>query len=546
MHLFKRPYKGIDLPDRFTCPFCYTPHPLTLLAAEECVEYIESREDWREELSHGKMFGLMVVESQSGELGFITAFSALLGGTNRDEWFVPPIFDMLEPNGYFKQEERAISEINIQISRAMAGETVLELEGKLCRRESEGRQEVEQLRLIFKEAKESRERRRREGRLSPEQLDELSRESQFQKAELKRLERSVKVEVEACRAAVMPYREEIARLKQERKERSAKLQQWLFDQYVVRNGDGEESTLAAIFSGTAQKVAPAGAGECTAPKLLNYAYLNNLRPITMGEFWWGDSPKGEIRHHREYYAACKGKCEPILNFMLQGLDVEPNPLEKSKEREPIVDICYEDEWLLVVNKESGVLSVPGKGVDNSLLTVLRKRYEGQCEIFATHRLDMATSGLLLFAKREDVYKELQRQFSAREIHKRYIAILEGHLECDKGVVDLPLIADYLDRPRQKVNFESGKPSITEYEALGEFKEKGRVFTKVALYPHTGRTHQLRLHAAHPLGLNAPIVGDELYGRSSERLMLHAEYIKFRHPVSGEKIEVSCEFNCKFC
>ena len=323
-------------------------------------------------------------------------------------------------------------------------------------------------------------------------------------------------------------------MKEERKRRSATLQRWLFEQFKVLNAGGCEKSLLDIFAAHSGIVPPGGAGECAAPKLLQYAYLNSLVPIAVAEFWVGESPQGEVRRDGCFYGACKSKCEPILGFMLQGLDVEENALEKGGDISRI-DIVYEDEYIVVVDKPSGVLSVPGIMGGTSVQQWLRDEYLHSNELFVAHRLDMATSGLLVAAKSMEVYKELQRQFAGREVEKQYTAILEGVPRQSEGVIELPLAADYENRPRQKVDYVAGKPAVTRYNVIDTLECDGRRCAVVCFEPITGRTHQLRLHAAHKDGLDCPIVGDALYGTAGERLMLHASRITFVHPVIKEQL-----------
>ena len=342
------------------------------------------------------------------------------------------------------------------------------------------------------------------------------------------------------------FETEIEQLKTERKERSAALQRKLFEQFRMLNVRGEVKDLYTIFEQTVQKVPPAGAGECALPKLLQYAYLHQLKPLAMAEFWWGDSPKNEIRHHGYYYPSCKGKCEPILQHMLQGLKVDENPLLNSIHEDEELEIVYEDEWLVVVNKPTGMLSVPGKEEDrDSVYHRLKKKYPDATGPMIVHRLDMATSGLLLVAKTKEVHQHLQAQFTSRSIKKRYVAVLDGAtatvektvpLPGRAGRIELPLCLNPLDRPRQIVSREHGKEAITEYRIISESEK----YTRIAFYPLTGRTHQLRIHAAHPEGLGCPILGDELYGKKADRLYLHAEYIEFRHPISGKILRIQKE------
>lgn len=317
---------------------------------------------------------------------------------------------------------------------------------------------------------------------------------------------------------------------------SQDLQLWLFHQYQLLNARGETKDLVDIWQNYYDRpklrekfpLPPGGTGDCCAPKLLQYAYQQNLKPVCMAEFWWGQSTKEELRQHLNYYPACRGKCKPILTWMMEGLDVDVNP-ETLGFPHLEVKTIYEDDALLVVDKPSGMLSTPGRVEEYSVETIMRQRYP---DSFIAHRLDMWTSGLLLVAKSLEVYRSLQEQFVKHQVKKRYIAVLENLEILDrldvlekKGTISLPLRPDPMNRPRQIVDHEHGKRAVTDYEFQNE--------NTVALYPQTGRTHQLRIHCAHPEGLGRPIKGDELYGTKADRLYLHAEQIWFRHPITGE-------------
>lgn len=537
-HSFQTSIAGIELPRLFTYPFHYTPHPLCVMAAGEVQAYINKQTRWKEELDKGKMFGVLIVRTSNGQTGYLAAFSGNLCGSNSHSFFVPPVYDLLKPDGFFKIEEEQISAINHQIGQLQNCDRYLELQQKMERETASSQQALSEARKVLKAAKEKREQRRLHRPNENEQAT-MIRESQYQKAEFKRLERYWKEQISEIKTELESFSSQIEALKAERRNRSAALQQKLFQQFNFLNAKGETKNLCAIFEETVQKTPPAGAGECAAPKLLQYAYLSGLSPIAMAEFWWGESPKTEIRHHGYYYPSCRGKCEPILRHMLQGLDVEPAPSERYSLSQNMPEILFEDQWLLVLHKPEGVLSVPGKSEEQSIYSLLRARYPEATGPLVVHRLDMATSGLLLAAKTQEVHRHLQAQFENRSIKKRYIALLDGILPEEEGVIDLPICPDYLDRPRQMVNEELGKTAITRYQVMD--RKNGQ--TRIAFFPLTGRTHQLRVHAAHPLGLNCPIVGDELYGRKAERLYLHAEYLEFIHPVSGQRmvIEKKAEF-----
>lgn len=538
LHRFTTSITDIPLPERFTYPFCYTPHPLCILAAKEVQSYLTRQTAWKDELRQGKMFGVLIVQTEHGETGYLAAFSGILAGKNLHPFFVPPVYDLLQPQGFFKIEEENISSINRNIRQLENDKAYAALSAELARTIQSAENILATAKAQLKEAKTAREQRRKEKELNAQEEAELIRESQFQKAEYKRLERSWKARITTLQTQTEDWERRISALKSERKTRSAALQQKLFEQFGMLNYRGEVKNLCEIFGQTVHKTPPAGAGECAAPKLLQQAYLHGWKPIAMAEFWWGDSPKTEIRHHGHYYPACKGKCEPILQHMLQGLQVEENPmLKRMQVPSQNLEIVYEDPWLSVINKPAGMLSVPGKEDAVSVYSLMREQYPEADGPLTVHRLDMATSGLMLIAKTKRVHQNLQAQFKNRLVRKRYVALLEGIVPKDKGTVDLLLCLNPLDRPRQMVHTEHGKPAITDYQVLERLDGKR---TRIAFYPRTGRTHQLRIHAAHPLGLHCPIIGDELYGEKADRLYLHAEYLEFTHPITGETVRITKE------
>lgn len=538
LHHFTRSIAHIALPDKFTYPFHYTPHPLCVMAADEVQVYLQHQAQWQDELQQGKMFGVLIVQTTEGEIGYLAAFSGILAGKNIHPYFVPPIYDLLQPDGFFKKEEEHISAINHRIRELEEDTSYQKCRQALEEETARCSQLLSQAKAKLKAAKELRDCRRQTEQLSESEQAAMIRESQFQKAELKRLERSLKEHLSSLQKETDTYVSQIEALKNERKSRSTTLQQQLFEQFRLLNARGEVKDLCSIFAHTVHKIPPAGAGECAAPKLLQYAYFHHYRPVAMAEFWWGDSPKAEIRHHGHYYPACKGKCEPILQHMLQGLQVEENPmLKRMQVPSKNLEIVYEDPWLSVINKPAGMLSVPGKEDAVSVYSLMREQYPEADSPLTVHRLDMATSGLMLIAKTKRVHQNLQAQFKNRLVRKRYVALLEGIVPKDKGTVDLPLCLNPLDRPRQMVHTEHGKPAITDYQVLERLDGKR---TRIVFYPRTGRTHQLRIHAAHPLGLHCPIIGDELYGEKADRLYLHAEYLEFTHPITGETVRITKE------
>ncbi len=518
------------LPESFTNPFCYAPCGIVQVAGRELMEYLDSREEWREELDRGKMFGVLVVRNSESELGYLCAFSGNLAGQTQHEHFVPPIFDLNSTETFFRVEESRISEINAEIKALESDAELVNLKSQLAIQSSESAQKIAEYRAIIKSSKIQRNAIR-QTTSDQDIISKLTKESQHQKAELKRIEHREAQKISLLESQLSTHTNKISELKSLRQTLSQELQQRLFESYIIHNFKGDKESIFSIFKRERGVLPPAGTGECAAPKLLNYAYINSLIPIAMGEFWWGESPMGEVRHHGEYYTACKSKCEPLLNYMLTGLNVESQSQNYAINRD--VKILYQDSWLAVVDKPAGMLSVKGKGGDISVESLLSALFPYASEAKVVHRLDMDTSGLLVISFNADVYRELQRQFAMREVTKEYVAILDGTLPNDAGTISLPLRPNFEERPRQMVDYISGKEAITNYRVISHTNTQ----TRISLTPHTGRTHQLRVHCAHTQGLNSPIVGDRLYGKPSRRLMLHAEKIAFRHPITREVIGV---------
>ncbi|WP_302406926.1 RluA family pseudouridine synthase [Leyella stercorea] len=577
---------SVPSPRQFTYPFCYDVDPLAEAASEELQHYIATTGLMSAEKGCGKMFGVLVVEykDEEGALqrGFLAAYSGLLGGRNDWQYFVPPVFDAQQPDGHFKRTEREISAINREISAIEHDPQYLQSVAQHEETMKRLQAEVEAFKVEVDAAKARRDARRKSGEpLSEEEQAEMVRESQFMKAELRRRRKAME---QAESTFHNPHATLLKSLQLQRKQMSDELQRWLFAAYRMLNAKGEERDLIDIFREYTHAMPPAGAGDCCAPKLLQYAYQHRLRPVCMAEFWWGESPASEIRHHLHYYPACRSKCLPILTHMLKGLDVAPNPLaQKRHTAEPRV--LYADEYILVVDKPAGMLSVPGKADDSASVSVeeyfannSKLKIQNSKFLKAAHRLDMDTSGLLVLARTEQAYVELQRQFASRETVKRYEAVLCGvpkHTTPHStfrsdvpepitqnskfktqnsstqpngclGAISLPLIADINDRPRQRVDMEHGKPALTLYNIVEvraadantavayTTKKADKSLTLVHLYPKTGRTHQLRVHCAHPQGLACPILGDPLYGTErADRMYLHAAELTFRHPITGE-------------
>jgi tRNA pseudouridine32 synthase/23S rRNA pseudouridine746 synthase len=544
---------AVGLPERFTFPFYYKPHPLAVLAAAELQDYLETQTELRhnfglaagtEEMVIGKMFGVLVVEDDDGKVGYLSAFSGKLAGTNDHPRFVPPVFDMLSENSFFLKQQEIIDRVNRQIEEITIDEEYRRLKHELEQFSLISAQEISALKTQLKLNKDIRMDLREEKRntLDTEKYvlfeAELVRQSLYDKHLLKTLANKWKELLDDTRTKLASFDKRLQALKQERKERSAALQDQLFQQYTFLNKEGKTKSLKEIFEATAFGKPPSAAGECATPKLLQFAFANGYRPLAMAEFWWGASPKSEIRKHKQFYPACAGKCKPILAHMLEGIRMEENPFLLPAAENISLEIIYEDELLLVVNKPAGLRSVPGIDIDDSVYSRLKSMLINT-EPRLVHRLDMGTSGLLVVAKTPQAHKYIQRQFLDRTVIKRYTALLSKVLEKEEGEIKLPLRADLFNRPLQMVCFESGKKSLTRWKVV----ERNIATTKVHFWPHTGRTHQLRVHSAHELGLNAPIVGDDLYGTSAERLCLHAAYISFVHPATKERLsfEVSENF-----
>ena len=518
-------------PPRFTFPFCYEPHPLCLQAAAEVQRYIASEDRWRDEISRGKMFGVLVVGAPGGGMGYLAAYSGQLCGRNDWPFFVPAVFDILQPGGHFKEKEAEISAINARIAELEAAGG----EAEAQRRLDETRQACEAEEASYKAAMAEAKLRRDALRAGGADEAALARQSQHMKAELRRMKRRhAEAVAEAGRAHAEAGRE-AAGLRADRRRKSDELQQWVFAQFRMLNAKGQRRDLNDIFLAETGGAPPSGAGECCAPKLLQCAYEHGLKPLCMAEFWWGESPKAELRRHLHYYPACRGKCLPILRHMLQGLDVDPDPLRANDDGR--LETIYEDSWMAVVCKPPGMLSVPGRTGRRSVESVLRAQWGGDAEPYMVHRLDMDTSGLLVVAKSEKARRLLQAQFEGRKVKKRYVALVEApRLAASEGRISLPLRPDHMDRPRQVVDREAGREAITYWRAAGQRGGHARV----VLHPLTGRTHQLRVHCAHPDGLGSPILGDALYGRRADRLYLHAESIELCHPATGRPLNFKAE------
>lgn len=535
--------QNLALPPRFTFPFYYNLHPLAAKAVERLQAQLTTTNyghdfgiDRKERLGAiGKMFGVLVVQDNSGKIGYLAAFSGKLGNSNDHLGFVPPVFDLLEAQGFFRREEIEINDLTLAIEKLEASEELSKLTSAFQSLQKHWEDKIAETLQNNKRAKALRAQLRakfvgdEQGFL--ELSEELAKQSMHESRRLKELKKTAQLELANFKLKIEQAKLEIDELRLQRAAHSADLQRRIFERYTFLNAKGDAKNVLELFAGSP----PAGAGECAAPKLLQYAYLHQLKPICMAEFWWGMSPDSEVRVHGNFYPACKSKCEPILGHMLQGLDVDPNPITAIHPAKEL-NIIFEDDWIVAINKSPEYLSVPGKNPQPNCLEDLKKRYPEADGPLLVHRLDMSTSGIMLAAKTKLMHQRLQRQFVLRKVQKAYIAILEGNLKQTDGEVKLPLRVDLEDRPRQLVCYEHGSFAHTSYQVLSS--ENGQ--TRILLYPKTGRTHQLRVHAAHHLGLNCPIKGDDLYGKKADRLYLHAAQLGFFHPEHNTWIELSCE------
>ncbi|ACH64603.1 ribosomal large subunit pseudouridine synthase A [Aliivibrio fischeri MJ11] len=547
---------GYTLPEKFTFPFCYEPHPLCELAAEELQRHLGAQQEWHHNFglsgdksnAIGKMFGVLLVKAPTGEIGYLSAFSGKIADSNHLPHFVPPVFDMLEEDGFFKTELAEITEINATIKQLEANPQLSHLTTSIQSETTASLQQIEMQRQVMIEGRKSRKAQRAAAEItaqdgtqkSAEELEQLKvvlgKESVKEKNTLRDIKLIWDEKLNALQYQLNELEDALNELKTKRKNLSNGLQKKLFQQYKFLNTHGIEKDLNDIFKDTPNQIPPAGSGECAAPKLLQYAFAHGFTPLALAEFWWGIAPKSEIRQHKKFYASCQSKCQPILGHMLDGIEMDDNPLLINPAEGKDLEIVYEDEFMVVVNKPADFLSVPGKNIHDSVYARIQQRYPDATGGLIIHRLDMATSGLLVLGLTPKAHKRLQQQFINRTVEKRYTALLDGVLEQDEGLITLPMRGDLYDRPRQLVCFEHGKPAETTYQVIERKESK----TKVYLYPKTGRTHQLRVHCAHYLGLNMPITGDGLYGKKANRLHLHAGYLSLIHPITKEPMEFNVE------
>ena len=545
-HPFESSLEGISVPKAFTYPFFYTPHALVELASKELQNHLEANDlrhnfglgNHEDLVEQGKMFGVLVVRNQDGHLGWLAAYSGKLH-EEVEGYFVPPICDIHAAQSFYKKGENELNAMSAEIQAKENNPERLKSIAKVNERLADIKEHLRKGRADLKEAKKARQKYR-------ETVAKVMSESDFEKVKDRLAQESIQGQVafkhrskawieeqEKLEATLEEYAREIEAMKEVRKAKSNQLQREIFDHYVFLNASGEEKVLSQCFPDFDLRHPPSGSGDCAAPKLLQYAYQKGLSPVCMGEFWWGSAPVKEVRKHKYFYPSCASRCRPILGHMLQGLNVEENPLLTFGKDKPM-PVVYEDDDLVVVNKPAGLLSVPGVDIEDSALVRVKHMYPEATGAILLHRLDMSTSGLLMFTLNPKANKRMQRQFIKRQVNKTYIADVVGTLEAEEGIISLPLAPDYYDLPRQMVCHKTGKPSETKWSVVA--RNKGT--TRLAMKPVTGRTHQLRVHCAHPEGLGLPMVGDELYGVIGERLHLHAHKLEFQHPTTKELITIT--------
>ena len=569
--LFKQNITEFPLPERFTFPFYYQPHPLCLIAAEELQESLTRQSAHYHFAEQGKMLGVLLVINAQGEVGYLSGFSGKLtlnhhsqrsANTAKSDLinFVPFVFDSTRPTAYFQQEQSSINLLNNKISAMESNHNLIDQQTRLVEIASASQQAISLQQNKLAEQRQLRKSQRSEGQKSFSESEfsllkvQLAKESVRDKNSLKALKLVWQQRIDNTEFEVKQRLNEINVLKKARKNRSIDLQQYLFQQYQFLTIKGETKNLTELFTDTAfhqrYGVPPSGSGDCAAPKLLQYAFKQRFKPLALAEFWWGKPPKSAIRQHKNFYSACIGKCQPILTHMLKGMLIDDDPLSVSDIAEDALTIIYQDDDVAVVNKPSGLLSVPGKNIVDSVFTRMKQKYPNATGPLIVHRLDMSTSGLMVIALTKEANQHLQQQFIKRTVEKRYVALLEGEFDVamdgdylKSGEIDLPLLVDFDDRPRQMVCLDSGKSAQTYWQSIPALQGQQAKTTRVHLYPKTGRTHQLRIHCAHTSGLNMPIVGDDLYGKPAERLHLHAGLLVFKHPKTEKTIrfEVATDF-----
>ena len=550
--------RGDALPTAFTFPFHYTPHPLCVRAAAIVQQHLQETG-----IREGKMFGVLVARTKPAQemqaalanaeqLVFLAAYSGQLRGSYTHPWFVPPVVDYLRPDSHFQQEQAAIVDLTRRMEALSASSELRDARERLATL-------LQQRDAAVAAAKQASDRSKAMPH-DPGDADYI-RLRQHLKADIHRAKQLHSDAIAAIEQQLQAHHTMRRALFEERRRRSEALQQWLFEQFAMLNALGERKNLIEIWnareatlsptassaaptvSSSARVLIPSGAGECCAPKLLQAAYELGLQPLAMGEFWWGPSNPMRYRQPGAFFPACHSKCRPILSHMLRGLRVEADPTGHYEQALRPVRILWEDDQLAVIEKPEGWCSIPGRSDQANLFDEALRLWPGIEGSVIVHRLDQDTSGVMVLAKTPRTHRALSQQFERREVEKQYIALLEAPVAQREGTLSLPLGPDLDDMPRRCVDFAHGKEAVTRYVVLGTEVRNGQTVKRIAFYPQTGRTHQLRVHASSPQGLNAPILGDRLYGHLADRLYLHAAQLTFTHPVSGERLhfELPCPF-----
>ncbi|MFD0991981.1 RluA family pseudouridine synthase [Tenacibaculum geojense] len=548
---FKTNISNLEIPKTINYPYNYTPYKIAQVASEELQCYLESEIVFKHnfgiknnnENALGKMFGVLVVQNSKGKIGYLAAFSGKIDNSQVHNYFVPPVSNILSDYNFYRKSEDKISDITNQIETITNNPEYIKVKAEFENLTNIHEQILASEKIKIQQKRQIRRSnyKKKKQLIDRKELKKLQQEMNQQKLNEDFFLNEYKIyldqKIKPIKEAYDFYNQPLDKVLSKRKKLSAKAQEDIFDSYNFINAKKEEKSLKDIFSQHKTNI-PAGAGDCCAPKLFQYAFKNNLSPIALAEFWWGKPLKTSIRKHKNYYPACVGKCKPILSHMLSNTNVSNNPLTNKLSMKIDLDIIYEDDVLLVINKPEEFLTVSGTEIENSIHSIVRQKYPTATGPLIVHRLDMSTSGVLLIAKEKSIHKALQEQFINRSVKKRYLAELDGILEKNEGTISLPLKVDFHNRPQQMVCFKQGKNATTHFKVLSVKNNKTRLY----LYPITGRTHQLRMHTAHPLGLNTPIIGDDLYGKRANRLHLHAESLTCKHPVTGKTMNFSAPCN----
>ena len=545
------------LPERFTFPYYYSPHPIADIAASELQAQLKAM--GVDESALGNLYAVLVVRNAQGELGYLSAFSGLelqpqLVNSLSEFPFVPAIFDSIKYQQTHQNDFENLAKITEQLDDLKTKNLLALRVDNLKTVQTQAELALKQKQQLISENKALRKatRKQAEQDLAEAELADLIRQlgiqSSQEKRELKSLKSQLNDQIEQAKTQLENQKLAISSIEEAREKLEQLLEHARLASYQFHNQYGHIKSLDKLLRGQVpdgQAAIPV-TGDCCTPKLLNCAFQHNLTPVALTEFWWGTPPQAEVRQHKNLYPVCQSKCFEILEHMLEGIELDENPLIVTPSVGKTFDIIYEDTYFIVVNKPEEFLSVPGKFIEDSIYTRVKALYPDATGPLIVHRLDMSTSGLLVLALTAEANKHIQKQFIDRTVEKRYTALIDGLIENDSGTVNLPLRGDMTDRPRQLVCHQHGRIAETAWEVVARNEATNTSMpptTKVHLYPKTGRTHQLRVHCAHVNGLGLPITGDDLYGFKRDRLYLHAGYLKFTHPSTGEVMEF--EVDAKF-